>query len=161
MTDAAIRLKLAELYRRGAQAYFASPNTSLMRQIQDPTRQRTGERVRSSALYLTDHLHEVPVHVIPCVSERPEGKPLAFQATYFGSIVQAAWSFMLAARARGLGTCWTTMHLSREREVADLLDIPYERVTQVALLPVAYTKGTDFKPASRQPLADVLHWDAW
>jgi nitroreductase len=64
VTDPAIRLKLAELYRRGAEAYFASPNTPLMRQIQDPTRQTTGERVRSSAMYLADHLHEVPVHVI-------------------------------------------------------------------------------------------------
>ena len=77
------------------------------------------------------------------------------------SIVPATWSFMLAARARGLGTCWTTFHLAHEREAAELLGIPYEAATQAALIPVAYTKGTDFKPGPRKPLGEVIHWDRW
>jgi nitroreductase len=68
---------------------------------------------------------------------------------------------MLAARARGLGTAWTTLHLPHEREVAAIVGIPYDEMTQAALIPVAYARGTDFKPAHRAPLAPVLHWDAW
>jgi nitroreductase len=83
------------------------------------------------------------------------------QASTFGSIIPAAWSFMLAARARGLGTCWTTIHLMQEKAVAEILGIPYDEVTQVALIPIAYTKGTDFKPAPRKPMDDIVHFDAW
>jgi nitroreductase len=79
----------------------------------------------------------------------------------FGSIIPAAWNFMLAARARGLGSAWTTLHLTREREVAELLKIPYEQYMQVALIPLAYTKGTDFKPAYRPPVEGVMHIDTW
>jgi nitroreductase len=79
----------------------------------------------------------------------------------FGSIIPAAWSFMLAARSRGLGSVWTTFHLMHEREAAEILGIPYDDVTQVALIPVAYTKGTDFKPGKRKPLDTMVHWDAW
>ena len=79
----------------------------------------------------------------------------------WGSIIPAAWSFMLACRSRGLGTVWTTFHLYREREVAELLGIPYDDVMQAALIPVAYTLGTDFKPAARAPLETMVHWDEW
>ena len=109
-------------------------------------------RVRESAVYLADHLHEVPVHVIPCVEGRVETAPVVAQASIYGSILPAAWSFMLAARARGLGSAWTTLHLIRERDVAKLLGIP-DSVTQTALLPVAYFKGKDFQRARRHPVA--------
>jgi len=93
---------------------------------------------------------------------RAEDVPSSFvQAVFWGSILPAAWSFMLAARARGLGTSLTTVHLYYEQEAAQVLGIPYERVTQAALIPVAYTLGTDFKPAPREPLESVLHWDRW
>jgi nitroreductase len=82
-------------------------------------------------------------------------------ASVYGSIIPAAWSFMLAARARGLGTCWTTIHLIQEKKVAEILGIPYDDITQVALVPVAYTKGTDFKPAPRKPMDGVVHFDKW
>ena len=108
-----------------------------------------------------DHIGEVPVHVIPCIEGRTEGKPVAAQAARWGTIVPAVWSFMLAARARGLGTCWTTFHLGHEEEAARLLGIPYEEVMQAALIPVAYTIGTDFRPARRRPLETMVHWDAW
>jgi nitroreductase len=100
--------------------------------------------------------------VIPCGWGRlPANADVAMQAGYWGSILPAAWSFMLALRARGLGSAWTTLHLPHEREVAEVLGIPYERVTQAGLFPVAYTIGTDFKPASRIPVEEVVHWNVW
>jgi nitroreductase len=99
--------------------------------------------------------------VIPCVEARVEDKSVALQASVYGSIVPAAWSFMLAARSRGLGTVWTTFHLIHEREAAEILGIPFEQVTQVALIPVAYTIGTDFKPGLRRPLETMVHWEGW
>jgi nitroreductase len=78
-----------------------------------------------------------------------------------GDLIPATWSFMLAARARGLGTAWTSMHLAREQEVADILGIPFETVAQAVLTPVAYTKGTDFRPADRPQPDAVIHWDGW
>jgi nitroreductase len=89
------------------------------------------------------------------------GRSPRYHAALYGSIIQAGWSFQLAARARGLGSVWTTYHLDYEREVAGLVGIPYEQVTQVALIPVAYTIGTEFKPARRKPLESVLHWNHW
>jgi nitroreductase len=115
----------------------------------------------SSAGYLFEHLHEVPALVIACIEGRFDGAPLVVQATTFGSILPAVWSFMLAARTRGLGTSWTTVHLAREAEAAEILGIPYDDVTQVALIPVAHTIGNEFKPATRRPLEAVAHWDAW
>ena len=115
----------------------------------------------ASSGYLFEHLHEVPMLVIPCIEGRFDGAVVTDQATAFGSILPAVWSFMLAARSRGLGTAWTTVHLDREREVADILGIPYDDVTQVTLVPVAHTIGDDFKPAKRRPVDDVAHWDGW
>jgi nitroreductase len=82
-------------------------------------------------------------------------------ASSYGSILPGAWSFMLAARARGLGAAWTTAHLAFEKESAELLGIPYERVSQVALLPTAYFTGSTFRPSLRRPLAEVVHLDGW
>jgi len=161
VTGASKRLALSELYRQSAERYLSNPKAPLNQQLQDETRRTTAERVQSSAVYLAEHLHEVPVHVIPCIAARPESLPLAFQATVYGSIVQAAWSFMLAARARGLGTCWTTLHLVYEKEAAELLGIPHDRIAQVGLIPVAHTIGEEFKPAPRLPLDSVLHWETW
>ena len=118
-------------------------------------------RVYQSALYLLDVMHRVPVHVIPCIEGRPDGPATMSGVSFYGSIMQAAWSFMLALRARGLGSVWTTLHLSREQDAAELLGIPYESVTQVALLPVAYTIGTEFKPAARGPVEEITFWDEW
>ena len=118
-------------------------------------------RVLGGVFHLRDHLHEVPVHVIPCIEGRTDASGAFGQAASWGSIIPAAWSFMLAARSRGLGTCWTTFHLAHEREAAELLGIPYDDVMQAALIPVAYTLGTDFKPAVRAPLDSMVHWDRW
>ena len=116
--------------------------------------------LQASARYLADHLGEVPVHIIPCVESRFENAGTFRQATRYGSILPAAWSLMLALRARGLGTAWTTLHLYHEKEVAALLGIPGD-VTQVVHLSVAYYTGTDFKPGPRIPARARTYWDAW
>jgi|SRR5579884_1423457 len=118
-------------------------------------------RLIGSAQSLGEHLHEVPVHVIPCLEGRTDQAPIIGRAGQWGAILPAVWSFMLAARARGLGTCLTSFQLAFAREAADVLGIPYERVMQAALIPVAYTLGTGFKPAARKPVASVLHWEHW
>ncbi|MBX5474818.1 MAG: nitroreductase family protein [Thermoleophilia bacterium] len=151
VTDAERRARLARLWRSVAASYLArrsAPSEQL---------RRIGDAVR----HLAEHLHEVPVHVVPCVEGRTEDKPVAAQASRFASIIPAAWSFMLAARARGLGTVWTTFHLVHEREAAEILGIPYDEVMQVALIPVAYTIGTEFKPGRRKPLETMVHWERW
>jgi len=125
----------------------------------DPRRPQT-LRIIDSASYLVEHLHEVPVHVIACVEGRVESLPVVMQASVYGSILPSVWSLMLALRARGIGSAWTTLHLIHEHEVAGMLGIP-DIVTQTALLPVAYFTGTDFKPAKRLPARDFIHWDAW
>jgi len=160
VTDADKRAGLAELYRRAFAAYLntASPTRRPLapgdpRAVQLP-------RIVDSATYLAEHLHEVPVHVIPCVEGRVEGAGALSQASLYGSILPAAWSLMLALRARGLGSAWTTLHITFEQEAARLLGIP-ANVTQAALLPVAYFAGADFKPAARLPAGDSTHWNAW
>lgn len=152
--DADKRRALADLYKRDAEPYLRGAEE----QAEDGTQT---SRVFSSALYLMEHLHEVPIHVIPCMQGRPrEGTPVTALGGFYGSIYPAVWSFQLALRARGLGSCLTTLHLNHEKEAAEILGIP-DDVIQVALLPVAYTVGTDFKPAARPPVENITHWDTW
>jgi len=151
VADPEKRAALGELWRSVAGPYLER------RPAPDRQVRRIGDAVR----HLMAHIHEVPVHVIPCVAGRTEDKPAPLQASRWASIIPAAWSFMLAARARGLGTCWTTFHLVHEREAAELIGIPYDEVMQAALIPVAYTIGTEFRPGRRKPLDTIVHWDAW
>ena len=127
----------------------------------DPVARASWKRMMDSARYLAEHFPEVPALLVPCIDGRLDGTTAAVQAVRWGSIIQATWSFMLAARARGLGTCWTTVHLNAEEEVADVLGIPFATVQQVALIPVAYTKGTDFRPGTRKPFDRFVHWNGW
>ena len=122
-------------------------------------RHATQQRVASSSDHLADHMAEVPVLVLACIEAAAE-LPAENQAGLWGSLLPAAWSYQLAARARGLGTAWTTLHLSYEREVAELLGIP-AHVRQGVLLPTAYYTGETFRPAPREPLESVLHVDRW
>jgi nitroreductase len=154
VTDSELRAGLADLWRQGAEKYLTG--------VPDPeTIPGMMGRVVGGVFHLRDHLHEVPVHVVPCIEGRTDGKGVFAQASRWGSIMPAAWSFMLAARSRGLGTVWTTFHLAREQEAAELLGIPFDSVMQAALIPVAHTIGTDFKPAVRAPLDTFVRWDRW
>ncbi|ADI09717.1 Nitroreductase-like protein [Streptomyces bingchenggensis BCW-1] len=122
---------------------------------------RSTERVFDGLRHLADNIHRVPAFVIPGVEGRTDRAPVAVQAGAWGSILPAVWSFMLAARARGLGTVWTTAQGPLERELAQVLGVPYEEVMLAAFIPLAFTIGTDFKPAPRIPREEVLHWDRW
>jgi len=153
---------IAALYLKAFDDYEAGPNQPTKQHLDDPSMAPTQERVLSSARYLADNLARIPAMLIPCCAGRTDtpGLPQSAMASMYGSIIPAAWSFMLAARERGIGTCWTTLHLTYEEEVAKLLDIPAE-MTQIALIPIAYTKGTEFKAAPRKDLDAVLHNNSW
>jgi nitroreductase len=148
VTDAAKRARLAQIYREVGSEYLSNAG-QMDAQL---------TRVRTSSRYLLDAIDRVPVLVIPCINGRVRDPARA--AGFYGSILPAVWSFMLALRSRGLGSVWTTFTLAREQEVADLLGIP-DDVTQVAMIPVAYTIGTEFKPATRPPAEQITYWDSW
>lgn len=158
VTDPAKRAGLADLYRKAFEPYISRDD----RPAYGPDDPRAAQmpRVLDSASYLARRLQDVPVHLVACVEGRVEKGPVIAQASVYGSILPAVWSFMLAARSRGLGTAWTTLHLAFEQEAAELLGIP-ESYTQVALIPVAYFTGNSFKPARRLPAKGVTHWEQW
>jgi nitroreductase len=143
---------VAEVYRAAAVPLF----TELAEAADDDR----GRRLYESALYLAENLERAPLLVLPCMKGRLEGQPPSKAASLFGSILPAVWSFQLALRARGLGSCWTTVHLRREAEMAALLGIPDDH-TQVALLPVGRSKGDRFKPARRAPVEEITFLDSW
>lgn len=155
--DPGVRLEVSALYRKSFMAYAASPAPP-----GTATTEQRQQHVRSSAQYLADTMHRAPYLLIPVAEGRADRMTKTVQqAGFWGSVTPALWSFMLAARVRGLGTAWTTLHLTYEREVAEIIGIPYERYTQVALTPIAHTLGTDFKAAAREPVETVTHWDRW
>jgi len=163
VTDPDQRAALAGLYHKSTRTPGGQEDILNGMINSATTEEERAERIKmaSSPRHLTDHLHEVPVMVIPCIEGRIENMSAMEQAAHWGGIWPATWSFMLAARSRGLGTVLTTIHLAFEREAAAILSLPYERVMQVGLIPVAYTLGTEFKPSARKPLEDVVHWDRW
>ena len=145
---------LAEMYRSNFYPYMNDPNR--------PRRDDQGERILDSAKYLADVLDRVPVLMIPLIAGRLDtGTPAFGQASSWGSLLPAVWSFMLALRERGLGSAWTTLHLPHEKQAAELLGIPFDQYTQAGLFPVAYTIGTDFKVAKRVPAEKFIRWDSW
>jgi nitroreductase len=155
--DPDLRTSIAELYRKSHDPYMAANKAAMG----EAAAKGTMGRVVDSSSYLSDHLDEVPVLVIPCWLDRlPEGAGNFETAGVYGSILPAVWSFMLALRSRGLGSAWTTLHLAYEQEAAALLGIP-DTVTQVALIPVAHHTGTDFRPADRLPVDKVTYFNGW
>ena len=152
IADAEKRAAIADLYRSIGAQYLAHAAAT----ESDPQTRR----VYRSAHDLTETLADVPVHVIPCLQRRFDERDRVVAASAWASIIPAAWSFLLALRSRGLGSVWTTMHLAKEQEVAKLLGIP-DTVTQAALFPVAYTIGTDFRPAARPPAETITFWNTW
>ena len=163
VADPAKKAALAGYYRQAWAAYRKSPYFPTNQPPrEDPAVRASLGRIADSAQYLADNLERAPLLLIPCLAVSRVDRPSwGGAASRLGSVIQASWSFMLAARERGLGTCWTTLHLAYEKQVAEVLQIPYDECTQVALIPIAHTIGTDFRQGMRMPLADVLHWDAW
>lgn len=158
VTDPEQREGLAELYRRGFDPYQASEQFQGWLAGGDTPQDRSQQRVAESARHLAEHLHRVPALLVPVLAGVP-GPTRAEQAGYWGSIIPAVWSFMLAARSLGLGTAWTTLHLGHQEAAAELLGFSADAFTQVGLFPVAHTIGTDFKPARRRNVDEVLHWN--
>lgn len=154
ITEPALRAQIAEHYR-AAFAHYSGVAQGPHGGAYTPT-----TPLRDSAQYLAANFHRVPLLVLFCYEGRVEDQGVLAQASLYGSILPAAWSFMLALRSRGLGAVWTTLHLRYEREVAELLGLPAE-LTQAALIPVAYFTGTDFKPAKRRPVTEHMHWNGW
>jgi nitroreductase len=155
VTDAGKKHAIAELYAASYAAYIAPRKAMIAADDDDRW------RITASSDHLADHMAECPVLVIPCLLEaRPDQITGEAPAGFWGGILPAVWSFQLALRSRGLGSALTTLHLNHEREVGEILAIP-ETVTQAALLPVAYTKGTDFRPARRRPAVEVTYFDQW
>ena len=154
--DPDVRASLARVYRRGFEPYMAEQKAAIVAAGGDEN-----HPIARSSAYLADHLAEVPVHVIPCLLDPLPERPTPVQVSgVYGSIIPAVWSFMLALRSRGLGSAFTTLHLEHEREAGEVLGVP-DTVTQVALIPVAYTTGGDFRPAQRRPVEDVTYWNRW
>ncbi len=159
VTDPDKKKALAELYKTNFIAYRDSGARPSYEDSDSRAQRQTA--VTDSANYLADHFHEVPILMIPIIEGRLDNLPAFAAASTWGSLLPAVWSFMLALRSRGLGSAWTTLHLPSEREAADLLGIPYEKYTQGGLFPIAYTIGTDFKPAARIPTDQIVHWNQW
>ena len=159
VTELSKKQRIAEFYRQVWEEYSKSPRAADRLHQDDPVLTPVQKRIYSSAEYLAQNLEKVPILFIPGIAERVEQVP-GLISRFYGSIIPAVWSFMLAARSKGLGTCWTRFHLKYEKEVAAILEIPFEKITQVALIPVAYTIGTKFKAAARKPLEEILHLES-
>ena len=153
--DPKLRVAMADIWREGskdlAAAAVGAPSL--------PKVERADEMM-SSVRYLNEHLHDVPMLLVPTIQGRPQIESMFQQSTLWGSILPAVWSFMLALRARGLGSCWTTVHLEREAQMAELLKIPAD-YTQAGLFPIAYTVGTDFKPGAREASRSSISWNSF
>lgn len=160
VTDPEKKKVVGDCYKRGYYPYREMRDGDPPAYAPDDPRSQRAGLIRDSATYLAENMHRVPALVIACCDGRVEKEDVTAQASLYGSILPAAWSLMLALRARGLGAAWTTLHLPNEKEVADLLGIP-DNVTQAALLPVAYYTGESFRPAKRLPARQMIYWDAW
>lgn len=149
---------IADIYR-----VAATPYLDMEKPTYGDSRDERTPLVVDSAKYLNENLEKAPVLMIPCLEGRPDGAPAGISASYWGSLLPAAWSFMLALRSRGLGSAWTTLHLlgEGEKQAADILGIPFDTYAQGGLFPIAYTKGTDFKKAKRLPAEQLSHWNSW
>ena len=161
--DAATRAALGEIYRQ-AYAIYSSMDGVYIRSIDKGDEMANAQQQRSadSADFLGEHMGEAPAIVIPCsAAGRLDGAPAMMSASIMANVIPAMWSFMLAARARGLGTCWTTVHLMMEQQAAEVVGIPFDSVQQICMSPLAYTKGTNFQPAARPAADSIIHWDRW
>jgi len=164
VTDPDLRRRVGEVYREKFMINHEKNRTSDPKKTYgaDDSRAAGFENLMSSVAYLAENIEKVPVLMVPCIEGRMENATINVTAAQFGSILPSVWSFMLAARERGIGSTWTSAHLKEDGEerVAEILGIP-ENFTQVGLFPLAYTIGTDFKPAKRLPPQDLMHINHW
>jgi nitroreductase len=160
VTDTATRAALGDLYRRGHKIYKTLPIAMHNLDYPDPAQKASRDRIIDAQEHLAAQIDEVPVHVIPCIEGSLEGMPPIFTPVVMASVIPAAWSFMLAARSRGLATCWSNFHMFDIEEANRVIGLP-AGVMQVALIATAYSVGTDFKPAPRRALETMVHWDTW
>jgi nitroreductase len=162
VTDPDRRRALADVYRKALDVYRELPTSADKVTKDDPELEASQRRIMESVEYLGEHLHEVPVLVVPCLANWPAAGPMdrLMDSVMYGSVMPAMWSFCLAARSRGLGTAWTSMHLICEQEAAEVLGVP-DTMRQVGLLPVAFTKGDRFRPAPRRSVDEAIHLDAF
>lgn len=158
--DAAKKKALADIYKRNFAQYAKMPGRDFG---EGDLRTQQRDKIVDSAWYLAENFHRAPILMIPAIEGRLDNLPSFATASAWGSLLPAVWSFMLALRERSMGSAWTTIHLLNggEKEAADLLNIPYDTISQAGLFPIAYTVGTDFKPAKRLPKETVSHWDTW
>ena len=159
--DSEKRRRIADAYRRAS--YPRLDERKQMALALDDEDPELAELMRGNlalARWLADTLHQVPCLVIVAKEGRVERNEAFAMASFYGSILPAAWSFMLALRARGLGACWTCMHIVNEKDVAEVLDIPPD-VTQAVMFTVGYYKGSTFRPAPRRAAREQIHWDGW
>jgi nitroreductase len=161
VTDAQLRRELGRIYAEVFAAYRERDSYIGKVDKGDPVANAQQQRSAASAEFLAEHLAECPAIVLGCLRGRPPADASqTLVLSRAGAAIPAMWSFMLAARERGLGTAWTSLHLSREQDVAQLLGIPSD-VAQFCMSPVAFTRGTRFSPALRPPADSVIHWDVW
>jgi nitroreductase len=165
--DPEIMRRAAAIYDASMADFIASPEgqdyqRAAAAQLAADKSGRLAEDMRKmseSVDHLRRNMARMPAAVVPMFEGRPERMDLFHQASNWGSVLPAVWSLFLALRTHGLGSAWTTVHILREREMADLLGIPYDEYTQVGLFPIAYTLGTDFRKAARRPVEEVVSWN--
>lgn len=155
VTDAEKKVKIGDFYKQSFNDYVASSIKNSPGNNQPSTDQM---KLASSATYLAEHMGEVPMMVFACIPS--PGTDRIMGASLYGSIMPAAWSLMLALRARGIGAAWTTLHLSYEKEINEILGIP-DYMTTAVLLPIAYFTGKTFRKAKRIPTSELVYWESW
>lgn len=148
VTDADKRAAIGELYREAVNVAMGEPRDK-----------PANDKIRNDARDFADVLSDVSVLVIAYAFGRQPEDPVAVPG-FYGSVIPAIWNFQLALRSRGLGSVYTSALNRKEAEVAALLGVP-DDVTQVAMIPVGHTIGTEFKPAKRPPVTEVTHFNAW
>jgi len=160
VSDPDKRAALGDLFRRGLEQYRTSPIALYNLAYPDQSQVEAAPRIIESLEHLADRVEQVPVHVFPCIQFPLDRVPVTMMGGIMGSIIPAVWSYMLAARSRGLGTCWSNMHSYFSDEADEIIGLP-DGVTQIACILTAYSLGTEFKAATRRPLDDIVHWDRW
>lgn len=153
---------IGRIYREEFDRFYRGSEAGLFKRVDDdPRHAEQSRRTRDSAEHLAEVFGRVPAIVIPCLTPRLADGDVLTAKHRLATVYPTVWNFMLAARLRGLGTCWTGMTLEREADVAEIVGVDPTAVEQVCMIPVAHHTGTTFRPAWRPPAAEFIHWDTW